>query len=427
MATIGKGPMSDSPLPDSSQPDRPIPDRTRLPRVEFIALMAMLSAIMAYAIDAMLPALPVIGAELAAGATQQAAMVIPAFVLGLGFATLAAGPLADAYGRKPVILGGLALYALGAVIGASATSLPMLLASRFLMGMGAAGPRTASTALIRDLFKGREMAQILSFVMMVFMIVPAVAPFIGTFIIAASGWRGVFWSFLVFGGLAGAWLWLRQPETLAPAARRPISVANLLSGAGEVLRTRVALSAMIAQGLVFACLFGTLSSVQPLFDQTFGRGDSFPAWFALISVGSAAASLTNALLVRRIGMERVILFTLTAQVILSGAMAILTWGGLWPDALRFPGFMIWITGVFATAGLTMGNLGAMAMERLGHLAGLAATVMLAFATIGGALTAVPLALAFDGTPGPLSLGVLVLAGLALAAVRLGRGAGPRPA
>jgi MFS transporter, DHA1 family, multidrug resistance protein len=226
------------------------PVRSPLSRTEFIALMAMLSAIMAYSIDAMLPALPVIGMELAGGETARAAMVIPAFVLGLGLATFAAGPLSDAYGRRPVILGGLALFALGAVLGAYAQSLPMLLASRFLMGMGAAGPRTASTALIRDLFQGREMAQTLSFVMMVFMIVPALAPFIGTFIIAGAGWRGVFWSFLLVAALVGLWLALRQPETLPPSARRPLSLPNLIGGTREVLSNRVALAAMGAQGLV---------------------------------------------------------------------------------------------------------------------------------------------------------------------------------
>jgi MFS transporter, DHA1 family, multidrug resistance protein len=122
-------------------------------------------------------------------------------------------------------------------------------------------------------------------------------------------------------------------------------------------------------------------------------------------------------MVRRIGMLRVVMFTLTAQVSLSAVMVVMTWGGLWPTSLAFAGFMVWITGVFATAGLTMGNLGAMAMERLGHLAGLAATVMLASATIMGAVLAAPLALAFDGTAGPLSLGVLVAAGLALVLVR----------
>jgi DHA1 family bicyclomycin/chloramphenicol resistance-like MFS transporter len=160
-------------------------------------------------------------------------------------------------------------------------------------------------------------------------------------------------------------------------------------------------------------LFGTLSSVQPLFEKTFGRGDTFPAWFALIALFSAGASLTNALLVRRLGMYRVVVVVLAAQLLLSGAMAVMTLGGMWPDSLYFPAYVVWVICLFAMAGMTVGNLNAIAMEPMGHIAGLAASVILALPTILSTAIAAPLGLAFDGTPGPLALGTFICIALSL--------------
>jgi MFS transporter, DHA1 family, multidrug resistance protein len=229
----------------------------------------------------------------------------------------------------------------------------------------------------------------------------------------------VFWSCAAFGVFAAAWFGLRQPETLP--ARRALTAAMLWQGAREVLADPAARASVIAQTAVFAALFGTLTSVQPLFDQTFDRADSFPAWFALIALVSAGGSLANALLVQRLGMQRLVAVTFAVQIILSAVMAALTWGRVLPAPWDFAVTFVWLTSVFTMAGLTMGNLTAMALERLGHLAGLAASVLLAVSTVGGALVAAPLGLAFDGTAGPLTLGVLAAVVIGLLAVRrLGR-------
>ena len=393
--------------------DTPI-TRPALHRFEFIALMAMLFATVALAIDAMLPAMPAIAAAFTPENPDRAGLVITSFVFGMGIGTLFAGPLADRFGRKVTILAGLGLFMLGAVLAANAWSLNSLLAARVLMGLGAAAPRVASMALIRDMFSGREMAQIVSFVMMVFMLVPAAAPAMGAVVIAGYGWRGVFWTFLVFAMVAGTWLTLRQPETLTPTNQRPLRLSIILQGARVVLTNRIALASIAAQTMVFGALFGTLSSVQPIFDQTYGRAVSFPAWFALIALVSAGASLANALLVRRLGMLRVISTVFLCMVVLSAIMALLTYSAILPPNLYFAAFFIWVCGVFAMAGMTVGNLNAMAMEPMGALAGLAASVILAVPTILGTMIAAPLGLAFDGTPGPLALGVTVCAGVALA-------------
>lgn len=394
--------------------DMPI-TQPALHRIEFVALMAMLFATVALAIDAMLPAMPAIAAAFTPENPDRAGLVISSFVFGMGLGTFFAGPLADRFGRKATILGGLALFMLGGALAANAWSLNALLAARVLMGLGAAAPRVASMALIRDKFSGREMAQIVSFVMMVFMLVPAAAPAMGAVVIAGYGWRGVFWTFLVFALVAGTWMVLRQPETLAPANRRPLRFGTLMQGAKVVLTNRIALASIAAQTMVFGALFGTLSSVQPLFAQTFGREASFPAWFALIALVSAGASLTNALLVRRLGMLRVIGAVFAVMVVLSAVMALAALTGVLAPGAYFALFFVWVCGVFAMAGMTVGNLNAMAMEPMGAIAGLAASVILAVPTILGTLIAAPLGLAFDGTPGPLALGVTLcaVAGLAI--------------
>ncbi len=398
---------------------RPAPSR-----IEFIALIAMLFSTIALAIDAMLPAVPAIAAELSPDNPERAGLVISSFVLGMGIGTFVAGPLSDWYGRKATILGGLALLIAGSVLAAYSWSMESLLAARVIMGLGAAAPRVASMALVRDLYSGRQMAQIISFAMMVFMIVPAAAPAMGALVIAGYGWRGVFWTFVIFSLVVGTWLTLRQPETLTAEARVPLRVATLVAGARVVLSNRLALASMFVQTMIFGVLFGTLSSVQPLFEKTFGRGDTFPAWFALIALCSAGASLTNALLVKRLGMYRVVINVLAVQIVLSGTMAVMTLGGLWPGALYFPAYVVWVVCLFAMAGMTVGNLNAIAMEPMGHIAGLAASVILALPTIVSTAIAAPLGLAFDGSPGPLALGAFVCIGLAFCVMpqmRPGRG------
>jgi MFS transporter, DHA1 family, multidrug resistance protein len=394
--------------------DAPILARPALHRVEFIALMAMLFAIIALSIDAMLPALPAIAAAFSPADPDRAGLVISSFVFGMGLGTFCVGPISDCFGRKATILGGLLLFMLGGALAANAWSLNSLLAARILMGLGAAAPRVASIALIRDMFEGREMAQIMSFVMMVFMIVPAAAPAMGALVIAGYGWHGIFWTFLIFASVAGAWLALRQPETLAPADRRPLRVGTILAGTRMVLTNRVALASIFAQTMVFGALFGTLSSIQPIFDKTYGKAASFPAWFALIAAGAACASLTNALLVRRLGMHRVIVVVFGLVCAASAIMAILTYTDVLAKDASFIAFFIWVTAIFGMAGMTVGNLNAIAMEPMGAIAGLAASVILAVPTILGSAIAAPLGLAFDGTPGPLAMGVTICAGIALA-------------
>lgn len=389
-----------------------------LGRVEFIALQAMLMAITAFAIDAMLPALPDIAQQLSPGNPNRAQLIVTSFVLGMGIGTLFAGPISDAYGRKPVIIAGFAVFCVGAALASVAQSLEMLLAARVLQGLGVAAPRIVPVALIRDLYSGREMASIISFATMIFMLMPAVAPAFGTVIIQGFGWRGLFASFIVFAVFSALWLGLRQPETLPPANRRPLRPKLLWQGLREVLSHHTVVMCIAVMTMGFGVLFGTLSSTQQIFDITFRRGESFALWFGLIALLSLPAGFLNARLVGRLGMRRLVTLTFLAQLGITVIVLVLIRSAILPDQYAFAAYVVWAVSVFSMANIVFGNLNAIALAPLGHIAGLASSVVIAAATVLAVAVAAPLGLMFDGTPVPLLVGVTVLLALAIGLMQM---------
>lgn len=386
-------------------------------QTEFIAMMAMLFATVAFSIDSMLPALGAIAAELTPQDPNRAQLILTSFVLGMGVGTFLTGPLSDAFGRKPVLIAGSAVYCAAALAAWFAPNLEMVLAARFLGGIGAAGPRIVSLAVVRDLYKGRDMARIVSFAMTVFALVPAVAPLLGSFIIAGFGWRGIFLAFIGFALIGACWLGFRQPETLPPAARRPLNPRAMARSLAEVLGNRVVVTSIAVQSLVFGVLFAVISTIQPIFEQVYGRGDSFPLWFALIAAIAATGSFVNARLVGRLGMRFLITTTLGAQCLVSVTAAALWLAGVQTGTLAFAVFFVWALAVFFSNGFLLGNLNALAMEPMGHIAGLAASAVGALSTVISVVIAAPVGLAFDGTPLPLIGSAAVMAGLAVLLMR----------
>ena len=390
----------------------PLQER-RLPLPEFVAMLAMLFAMTAFSIDAMLPAMPEIADELSPAAPNRAQLIVTSFVFGMGLGTFVTGPMSDALGRRRVIIGGAVLYCFGAALAWIAPTLELVVAARILQGLGVAGPRVAALALVRDLYAGRQMARIVSFIMLLFVLVPAVAPLIGSYIIAGFGWRGIFPAFMVFSVLATGWFSLRQAETLPPAARRPMRVTSLAASVREIIIHRLVFMVIVAITLVFASLFATLSSTQQIFDQYFGLADTFPLWFAVIALISGLASVLNARLVMRLGMRMMVNATLAAQTVNSAVVTMVFAMGWVSGDAAFWLYLYWTITVFFMVGLTIGNLNALALEPMGHIAGTAASVVTALATVFSVLVAAPIGLAFNGTPTPLMAGVFICTALAL--------------
>lgn len=389
----------------------------RLPLPEFIAMLAFLFATIAFSIDAMLPALPEIGAELTPDNINRAQLILTSFVAGMGLGTLFAGPISDAIGRKLTITLGFGLYTVAALAAIAAQSLEMLLLARFIQGIGAAAPRIVGVALVRDLYEGREMARITSFVMMIFIIVPALAPSIGAGIIAVSDWHGVFLAFAAFAIIGALWLNIRQPETLPAESRRPLKLSVLAASAREVLSDRQVMLATVILTLGFGQMFALLSSAQQLFGETYGRGENFPLWFAAMALLSGSATILNARFVMRFGMRRIAGWAYQMQTIVSAVMLVLLLSGALPPALEFPAFFFWATSVFFMAGVTFGNLNALALQRMGHIAGMAASVVAAISTLAAVLIAAPVGLLYDGTALPVVVATLTCSAAAVLLMR----------
>lgn len=381
------------------------PPHKPLPFAEFIGLLAMLMASVAYAVDAMLPLLHPIGLELAPQSPESAQLVITLFMVGLGLGTFIMGPVSDALGRKTVILGGILLYMAAAIAAALSQNLTVLLVARFIQGFGTSAPRVVSQALVRDLYSGRTMARVVSFGMTIFTLFPAIAPLMGASLGNAFGWRAIFWSFLVFGGVSGLWLFLRQPETLAAENRRPLQLGPLWIALRTVLGHPLVRLYLVALTFVFTTMLLWISQVAAIFDLGFGRAEEFPLWFAMVALLSAPSSLINARVVVRLGMRRLIAVALGLQI----AVVLITLAGF-GLGLGYAGFTLFVTYMvlhFFSLGFLVGNLNALALEPMGHVAGMAASIVGGGSTVGGALLAVGLSHFGDGTPVPLTAAALV--------------------
>ena len=309
------------------------------------------------------------------------------------------------------MIGGAVVYCGAALAAWAAPTLETMLAARLLMGLGAAGPRVVAIALVRDIYSGRDMARIMSFVMLVFSLVPAMAPSIGMIIISLAGWHAVFLAFVVFSGITVIWLGLRQPETLTTERRRPLNLPSLWAAISEVMRHPTTRLSIVVQTLAMGMLFGVISSTQQVFDKTYGQGDVFHFWFGGIAILAASASLLNARLVGRLGMRPIIKATFLMQIAASSLMIVAMLSPL-PNSVELLVYAAWNVTVFFQIGMTAGNLNALAMEPMGHIAGMAASLIAALSTIGAVIIAVPIGLSFNGTPLPLAVAILICATLA---------------
>ncbi|CAG1015766.1 MAG: multidrug effflux MFS transporter [Rhizobiaceae bacterium] len=401
--------MDGSPLPKESA------RLLAIPRWEFIALVAALMALNALAIDIMLPGLQQIGASLGVENENHRQYVITAYILGFGAPQLLYGPISDRLGRRGPLMVGMVVYVAAAAAASFAPSFEMLLALRFLQGIGAAGTRVIAVSLVRDVFGGRAMAEVMSLVFMVFMIVPVIAPLLGQGVMLFSEWPVIFVLMAAIAAVATLWTFVRLPETLARERRRPFSVAAVLDGFRIVLTNRVALSYTIASTLVFGGLFGFINSAQQIYVGIYGLGVWFPVLFAAVAGMMAVSSFANARLVGRLGMRRL------SHGALLGFLAVnLVTFAL---ALAGPVPLVVFATLFTLAMLQFGwigsNFNAIAMEPLGHVAGTASAVQGFVQTLGGGLIGAGIGQAFDGTVVPFTAGFCLLGFGALALVLVG--------
>jgi len=392
------------------RPDAPA-HRSPIGRGEFIAIAAALMAVNALAIDIMLPAMQQIGAALGVEDENQRQLVITAYVVGFGVAQLIFGPIADRFGRRGPLLVGLTIYVLAAVLAAFAPSFWLLLLMRTLQGVGAAATRVIAVSMVRDRFGGRQMAEVMSLVMMVFMIVPVIAPGAGQVILLIAEWQMIF----IFMGVVAAgialWFFLRMPETLADENRRAFDPRTILDGFRIVLSNRLAFCYALATALIFGGLFGFINSAQQIFIDVYALGVWFPVLFAVLASMMAISSFLNSRLVGRFGMRGLSHFALF------GYIAATTIWIIW--ALIAPMPLFAFVGLFGAAMFMFGwigpNFNALAMEPLGHVAGTASSVLGFLQTLGGGLIGAFIGLSFDGTVVPLAIGYFVsgVGGLAL--------------
>jgi len=389
--------------------------RTGLAQGEFITLIALMISLVAMSIDSMLPALPLIAGDLAVPRTNDSQFVISVFFAGMAVGQMLFGPLSDSRGRRPAIIAGFVLFMLGCLLSILSTDFELMLLGRLLQGVGAAGPRIVSIALVRDQFKGREMARIMSFVMTVFILVPVFAPAVGQLVLALSGWRYIFLMLLLMALLALVWFWQRQPETLAPGRRIRFSVAQLLLDIGAICRIRAALGYTLTMGFAFGAFIGYLSSSQQIFQVQYQLHGRFPLYFGILACAIGCASLSNARLVMRFGMRLLSRYALIGTCLLSLPFYLYSLGHDGHPPLVM--LMAYLLPLFFCFGILFGNLNALAMEPLGHIAGLGSALVGSMSTLMSVIFGVWVADAYDHTVLPL-VGGFTLLGLASLAAML---------
>ncbi|MBB3311948.1 DHA1 family bicyclomycin/chloramphenicol resistance-like MFS transporter [Rhizobium sp. BK196] len=365
--------------------------------VEFVVTIAIMTASIAMAIDSMLPALPNIGHSLGVTSNNDAQLVIGVFFLGFGASQIIFGSLSDAFGRRNILLGGLVCYVIGMFAAAATGSFEMLLIMRFVQGIGGAAVRITTMAIVRDCFGGREMARVMSYVMIVFMIVPIVAPSVGQLIITYANWH---WIFILLGIIASilfVWALLRLKESLPPEERIPLSFDAVADGFKTVLTNRITCGYMIGLTMFTGVISAYVISVQQVFGEVYGLGDWLPIAFAATAGGIAVANFANGMLVRTFGMRRIshaamLLFTIISSIGLVAAL-----GGTPSFAFSYALFSILLI-MFAVIAT---NFTAISLEPMGNLAGTATAITGFVSTTFGALLGGGVGQLFNGTVQPL--------------------------
>ena len=377
---------------------------------EFIVIMAALMSLVSLAIDALLPAMSAIGVTIGITDTTNNQLLITMIFLGLGFGQLISGPLSDSYGRKPVIYVGFIVFSLASLVCIFSTNLEMMIVGRILQGIGLSAPRTISIAMIRDRFSGNYMAKVMSFVVVIFILVPVVAPALGKIMLDSYGWKSIFYGQLLFGFIVMLWLWKRQPETLKPENKRAFEFKLLKEGLKEFLKHKNAVIFTLFSGCITGSFMVYLSASQVIFEQQYNLKEEFPFIFAGLALGIGVATFLNGTFVVKLGMLKLVSIFATVFTLIPLVYIFLYTGESNPSIyvlITFFGLQF-----FAIAFL-FGNTRALAMEPIGHIAGIGAAINGFVSTIMAVPIATFIGSFINTTALPLFIGFFVCGVLAL--------------
>lgn len=387
---------------------------------EFVLVMALTTSMVALSIDMMLPALPEIAGYYGITRVNDQQFLITFLFIGLSIGQLISGPLSDNLGRKPTVYIGLGVFVLGSILSYCAATFEMMLAGRFVQGLGAAAPRVVSIAMVRDRYEGREMARVMSYIMGVFILVPALAPAAGLAVMALSGWRVIFLVFVAMSAILLVWISARLEETLHPEDKRPLTLPVVWNGVKTVCTNRMTACYTIAAGLSFGALMGYVNSAQQIFQEHYKTGDLFALYFGMCALALGLASFVNARIVRKYGMRQVILYSLagllSVAVLFIGAELVCGENGV-----PLAGFVVFMMFSSFFMGMCFGNFNALAMVPMGHMAGVASSVIGAVSLTVAIMMGGTIGQLYNGTLYPLSGGFLCSAILALGLMKLAEG------
>ncbi len=380
-------------------------------------MMAALMSLNALAIDIMLPGLQEIGASLGVENENHRQYVVSAYLIGFGIAQLFYGPLADRFGRRLPMLAGLAVYIVSALAVVFVPSFAGLLFLRVIQGIGSAATRVITVSIVRDIYGGRKMAEVMSLIMMVFMVVPVIAPGTGQVVMLFGDWHLIFVFMALAGLLTTVWMYIRLPETLHPEDVRPFTLSSVLAGFRIVLSNRIALCYTLSSTFIFGALFGFINSAQQVYVGIYDLGVWFPVAFAGVALFMALASFINARLVGQLGIRKLSHGSLVGFIVITFAWLVVQYFG--PQPMPFALFITFFALAMFQFGLIGSNFNTLAMEPLGHVAGTASSVLGFMSTIGGAAIGAVIGQAFDGTALPMVAGFFVVSVIGLALVLVG--------
>ncbi|MFH3665262.1 multidrug effflux MFS transporter [Acinetobacter baumannii] len=377
---------------------------------EFALLMALLMSIVSFSIDAVLPALGEVGRVFELKNNNQTQWVIIGIFSGMTIGQLIAGPLSDAIGRKRILFTGIIIYFLGSLLCFTTQSFEWFLVGRFIQGIGVSGPYVASISIVRDKYSGAQMARIMSLIMMVFMVAPAIAPSLGQLIIHFFGWRDIFVLYMIYATVVGAWVALRLEETLLPENRLPMRLQAFQEGFKEVVSNKTTMSYLLCAGFCFGGFIGYLGTSQQIFMQQFGKtGQEFSAYFAVLAGVMGIASFTNSKIVMKFGMRPICIYGFLSLCLISLIFLGIQLIGV---TVAFWMFMLYACILFLLFGTLFGNLNAIAMEPMGHVAGMASAIIGAASSVLSLILASIIGQLYNGTLIPMTCGFVILCGLA---------------